>query len=100
MAVGTVFQRVDGYVGFRSHQVGNTTGRQNGCPQPLADQIQLNVIISLLYTSWGFLDSQEMRRKNLSDSAYVELLYQALMGRNPDAVSYTHLDVYKRQLLP
>ena len=35
--------------------------------------------------AWGFLDSQEMRRKNLSDSAYVELLYQALMGRNPDA---------------
>ncbi len=39
-------------------------------------------------TAWGFLDSPEMHRKNLSDSAYVELLYRALMGREPDEAGF------------
>lgn len=34
--------------------------------------------------AWGFLSSQEMENRNLSDSDYVDVLYRALMGREPD----------------
>ena len=34
--------------------------------------------------AWGFLDSAEVNRKNLSEREYIALLYRALMGREPD----------------
>ncbi len=40
--------------------------------------------------AYGFCMSAEMKGRNLSNAAYVEILYNALMGRAPDAAGMAH----------
>ena len=41
-------------------------------------------------TAYGFCLSAEMKRRNLSNADYVEILYRALMDRAPDAAGKAH----------
>ena len=41
-------------------------------------------------TAFGFCLSAEMKRRNLSNADYVEILYRALMDRAPDAAGKAH----------
>ncbi|MDR2591028.1 MAG: DUF4214 domain-containing protein [Oscillospiraceae bacterium] len=41
-------------------------------------------------TAHGFFFSTEFTSKNLSDEVFVETLYKALMGREPDSIGRTH----------
>ena len=41
-----------------------------------------------------FLNSEELQKKNLSSSAYLDILYSALMGRQSDAGGKTHWSNY------
>ncbi len=45
---------------------------------------------------WGFLDSAEVNRKNLSEEEYITLLYRALLGREPDQGMSTWLGEYDK----